>query len=305
MSFITSSESGPIDLSEILLCLANNILCRVVFGKKYVEESNGGKSRFDEILKDTQAFLGGFMLVDFFPWLGWIHKFDGLEAKLNKTFTEMDEFYDEVIKEHVKKELKPEHEDFVDVLLRVRCDSSQKITLTIDQIKGVLTDMFIAGTDTSSATVVWTMTELIKNPTEMDKAQEEVRRILRMKDMIKEEDLSQLSYLKLVIKESMRLHPPVPLLVPRETIENCTFLGYDIPAKTRVFVNATAISGDPKFWKNPEEFKPERFLDNPIDFKGQDFEYIPFGAGRRGCPGITFAMPLVELVLANLLHRFD
>ncbi|KAF6169639.1 hypothetical protein GIB67_004031 [Kingdonia uniflora] len=308
MSFITtSSESGPIDLSEMLPCLVNNIVCRVTFSKKY-SEVGGGKSRIDAILRDTQTLLGEFALADFFPRLEWIHKFDGLKAKLNKIFMELDKFYDEVIEEHVKRKklkLKPEHEDLVDVLLRISSDPNQTITLTRDQIKGVLTDVFFAGTDASSTTVVWTMTELIKNPKEMDKAQEEVRQILGTKDMVREEDLSQLNYLKLVIKESMRLHPPAPLLVPRETIENCTFHGFYIPAKTRVLVNAAAISRDPKIWENPGEFKPDRFLDNPIDFKGNDFEFIPFGAGRRGCPGINFAILLIELILANLLHRFD
>ncbi|KAF6137220.1 hypothetical protein GIB67_030984 [Kingdonia uniflora] len=254
MSFITScSESGPIDLSEMLLRLVNNIVCHVTFSKKYGVEEGGEKSKIDAILRDTQTLLGGFALADFFPRLEWIHKFDGLKAKLNKTFMELDKFYDEVIEEHVKrKKVKPEHEDLVDVLLRVSSDPSQTITLTRDQIKGVLTDVFIAGTDTSSATVVWTMTELIKNPKEMDRAQEEVRRIFGTKDMIREEDLSQLSYLKLVIKESMRLHPPAPLLVPRETIENCTFFGYDIPTKLECSSMQQQSQETPRFGKIKE-----------------------------------------------------
>lgn len=169
-------------------------------------------------------------------------------------------------------------------------------------------DMFIAGSDTSAATLVWIMTELMRNPSTMRKAQEEVRQVVKGKQRVEESDLSKLQYLKLVLKEALRLHPPVPLLVPRETIAPCTIIGgYEIPAKTRVFVNAKAIAMDPNIWHtiDPNVFEPERFLGSSIDYKGHDFELIPFGVGRRGCPGIHFAVLLVELALANFLYCFD
>lgn len=168
--------------------------------------------------------------------------------------------------------------------------------------------MFIAGSDTSAATLVWIMSELMKNPTIMKKAQDEVRQIVKDKQRVEESDLPKFNYLKLVIKETLRLHPPVPLLVPRETTATCTIIGgYEIPAKTRVIINAKAIAMDPNVWHNPgpNVFEPERFLNSSIDYKGHDFELIPFGVGRRGCPGISFAVLLVELVLANLLFCFD
>lgn len=150
------------------------------------------------------------------------------------------------------------------------------------------------------------MTELVRNPKVKERVQQEVRTIFKGKDRIEENDLQKLLYLKLVIKESLRLHPPAPLLVPRETIGNCTIAHkYEIPAKTRVIFNASAIGTDPKYWKNPEQFFPERFLDSDIDFRGQHFELLPFGSGRRGCPGINFALSLVELALANLLFFFN
>ncbi|MED6195854.1 hypothetical protein PIB30_041883 [Stylosanthes scabra] len=201
-------------------------------------------------------------------------------------------------------------EDLVHVLLRLQKDSNQTIALNDQHIKGVLTDIFIAGTDTASATMIWTMLELIKNPDKMERATREVRELVLLKKeknvMVEESDLSMLPYLKSVVKEALRIHPPAPLLVPRETIQPCTIKGYGIPAGTRVFINAKAIAMDPACWENPNEFTPERFLHNPIDyFKGQHIEMLPFGAGRRGCPGVNFAMPLVELSLANLLLRFD
>lgn len=166
-------------------------------------------------------------------------------------------------------------------------------------------DMFIAGTDTSSATLSWTMTQLMKNPSKMKKLQQELREIIGNKGKVEEADLHRLTYLKLVIKEVLRLHPPAPLLVPRETIEKCTIKGYEVPSNTRVLINAKAIGLDPNSWENPNEFRPERFIDNNVDFRGQDFSLVPFGVGRRSCPGISFALVVVELALANLLYCFD
>ncbi|KAF8011361.1 hypothetical protein BT93_J1841 [Corymbia citriodora subsp. variegata] len=302
---ITSSP-GPVNIGELTLLLANNIVCRVTFGKKWQAEGGGVKSKFHETLHEIQSILGGFCVADLFPQIAWYNRLNGFKAKVEKNFRELDKLYDEVIEEHQDpKRPKPDHEDLVDVLLRLQRDPNQVIALTGEQIKGVLTDMFNAGTDTSSATILWTMTELIRNPSMMRKAQEEVREAAKGKLQVEESDLLGLTYLRSVIKEALRLHPPLPLLVPRATIEDCKIRGYEIARGTTVFINVTAISTDPKSWENPEEFRPERFLNSSIDFKGQNYEFLPFGSGRRGCPGINFGVVIVELALANLLHRFD
>jgi cytochrome P450 len=150
--------------------------------------------------------------------------------------------------------------------------------------------MFVAGTDTSSTALEWLMTELIKNP-----------RIMK----IDVNDINKMDYLKCILKETLRLHPPLPLLLPRETFTSVKIGGYDIPPKTRIFANVWAIQRDPKIWERPEEFLPERFENNSIDFKGQDLEFIPFGAGRRGCPGLAFGVASVEYVIANILCWLD
>lgn len=167
--------------------------------------------------------------------------------------------------------------------------------------------MFAAGTDTTFITLDWAMTELMMNPMAMEKAQNEVRGVLGERRVVLESDLHNLQYMKAIIKEVFRFHSPVPVLVPRESMEDVTIDGYKIPAKTRVYVNAWAIGRDKESWEDAETFKPERFLgrDMNIDFKGKDFELIPFGAGRRGCPAITFAIAIIELALAQLLHSFD
>ncbi|XP_027368868.1 cytochrome P450 71A1-like, partial [Abrus precatorius] len=161
------------------------------------------------------------------------------------------------------------------------------------------------GTDTTAVTLEWAISELVRNPTIMKKAKEEVRKIIVNKSNIEENDINQMHYLKCVVKETLRLHPPGTLLAPRETISSVKLKGYDVPAKTMVYINAWAIQRDPKFWKSPEEFLPERFENSELDFRGQDCQFIPFGFGRRGCPGINFGVTSIEYVLANLLYWFD
>ena len=166
-------------------------------------------------------------------------------------------------------------------------------------------DMFVGGTETSSTMMEWAMAELARNRTIMRKAQEEVRRIVGKKSKVEASDIEEMGYLKCILKETLRLHPSAPLLVPRETSARVELGGYYIPPKTRVLVNAFAIQRDPSFWDRPDEFLPERFENNPVDFKGQHFQFIPFGSGRRGCPGALFGVTAVESVIANLLYWFD
>jgi cytochrome P450 len=149
------------------------------------------------------------------------------------------------------------------------------------------------------------MSKLVRNPKVMERAQAEVREKLQGKPTVTEDDLVELRYIKLIIKETLRMHPVVPLLLPRECGESCKVMGYDVPKGTTVFVNVWAISRDPKYWDDASTFKPERFEAGTIDFKGTDFEYTPFGAGRRMCPGLAFAQASMELVLAALLYHFD
>lgn len=168
--------------------------------------------------------------------------------------------------------------------------------------------MFGAGMDTTLTTIEWAMAEMVKQPRVMAKAQTEIRQTLKGKKIINEADIQGINYLKLVVKETLRLHPPVPLLVPRECREPCVVAGFEIPIKTKVLINAWAIGRDPKHWENPETFYPERFVNSCVDLKGtncSNFEYIPFGAGRRMCPGITFGLANVELALTQLLYHFD
>ncbi|RWR95091.1 cytochrome P450 71A9-like protein [Cinnamomum micranthum f. kanehirae] len=273
-------------------------------GKLLVKCYIGGaeKSDFHKVLEETEAMSVAFFFSNFILQLGWIDKLTGPRARLEKNFFDLDAFYERVIDEHLDpKRPRLEHQDFVDVLIQVQNDHN----LTRDHIKGVLMNILVAGRSTDSTTIVWAMSELIRSPRVKKKAQEEVRRVIGNKNKVEESDLAQLQYLKLVLKETLRLHSRTPLLIPRETIRHCMINGYDILPKTSVLVNTREIGRNTECWGNPDEFIPERFENSEVDYKGSHFELIPFGAGRRICPRMTFGMVTVELTMANLLYYFN
>ncbi|KAF0891665.1 hypothetical protein E2562_010883 [Oryza meyeriana var. granulata] len=308
-----SAAGCPVNLSDMVAATSNRIVRRVAFG----DDDGDGDESMDvkAVLDETQVLLGGFWVADYVPSLRWLDALRGMRRRLERRFHQLDALYERVIDDHLnKRKATEEEDDFVDVLLRLHGDPSHRSTFgSRSHIKGILTDMFIAGSDTSAVTVQWAMTELVRNPDVLAKAQHEVRSVVGVdKDggMVREADLPELHYLRLVIKETMRLHPAAPLLVPRETTEPCTVHGVEIPAKTRVLINAMAIHTDPGTWgPDAARFVPERH-----DYAGgggdrmpwhDGFALVPFGIGRRSCPGVHFAMAVVELLLANLLFCFD
>ncbi|GAV80873.1 p450 domain-containing protein [Cephalotus follicularis] len=308
-----SSSSLPMNLSEIVATLSNDVICRVAIGKKY----NGGDcgTRFTKLVKELEELLGGFNLGDYLPWLAWVSRVNGLDAQQEKVAKGLDEILDGVVREHIDR-LKngidahgsvqgEEQKDFVDVLLSIQKENTTGFSVDPVNIKAIILDVLVGGTDTTSTTVEWTMAELLRHPKVMKELQNELRTVAGDKSYITEDNLAMLHYLKAVIKESLRLHPPLPLLVPRESTKDVNIKGYDIEAKTQIYVNVYAIGTDPTSWEHAEEFLPDRFLNNSIDFTGHHFQFTPFGAGRRGCPGAGFAMAITELTLANLIYKFD
>ncbi|CAL5441214.1 unnamed protein product [Camellia sinensis] len=311
--YSSSSSSSLVNLTDMFVTLTNNIVCRAALGRKY-GGTKGGR-RFKELLAMFGELLGVFNVGDYIPWLAWMNRINGLDAKVENLFKEMDEFLEGVVEEHVDRRKREGSDsvnlgseskhDFVDLLLQIQQENTDGSPIHRDTIKALILDMFVAGTDTIFTTMEWTMAELLKHPQIMKKLQNEVRKIAKGKLNITEDDLENMYYLKAVIKESLRMHPPAPLLVPRESIQDAKVMDYDIVAGTQVIVNAWAIARDPLSWEDPEEFRPERFLNSSIDFKGHNFEFIPFGAGRRGCPGTLFAMNVDELALASVVHKFN
>ncbi|KVH98471.1 cytochrome P450 71A1-like [Cynara cardunculus var. scolymus] len=298
-----------VNLSETVTILTSNMISRVAFGKRtygYIDEQKEVK-RFQELLMECQALLAKFYYRDHFPLMGWLDKLNGSIDRLEKNFNDLDEIYQELIDEHLNPNRPNKtQDDMVDILLKVKQEySNSGMELTFDHIKAVLMNILFGGTETSASAVVWAMTLLIKNPKSLKKAQQEVRNVMGNKGKVQEDDLQKLYYLKAVIKETLRLYPVAPLLVPRESRDRCILDRYEIPKGTLVYVNAWAVGRDPKCWENPEEFEPERFMGSSIDYKGMDFELIPFGSGRRGCPGMLLGATTVELTLSNLVYSFD
>lgn len=165
--------------------------------------------------------------------------------------------------------------------------------------------MLIAGTDTSASAVEWALSELIRHPRCMKKLQKELEQVVGMGRHVEELHLENLDYLDSVVKETLRLHPVVPLLI-HESVEDCTLDGYHVPRGSRLVINVLSIGRDPNAWKDdPEMFKPERFREGNVDLRGHDFELIPFGSGRRGCPGMQLGLIVVQLLVAQLVHCFD
>ncbi|KAG6650861.1 hypothetical protein CIPAW_06G072100 [Carya illinoinensis] len=269
----SSSSATPVNLFEKMLPPTASILCRIAFGKSF-RGSDLDNEKFQEVLHEAEAMLASFGASEFFPYVGWI--VDRLS-------------------------------DLVDVLLRIEREQAKSggAPFTKDNIKAILFDIFVGGSNTAAVTTVWAMAELARNPRVMKKAQDEVRNVVGNKGKVTESDTPHLPYLKTVLKETLRLHPPAAMLLPRETMVPFKISGYDICPKSLLQVNNWAIARDPKYWKNPEEFHPERFDDSSIDYKGQNFELLPFGSGRRGCPGMHMGTTTVELALANLLYCFD
>ncbi|KAL3728650.1 hypothetical protein ACJRO7_033260 [Eucalyptus globulus] len=311
---LRSLSGSEVNMSKIFFGLANDVLCRVAFGKRFITEGSeeGEKSHLMRVLTETQDLLAGFSVGDFFPRWEWVNWVTGFERRLQNNLVSLRGVCDEIIGDHVKKrerrimgfDADDDSDDLLDVLMRVQQEDLE-VPITDDNLKALVLDMFVAGTDTTAATLEWTMTELARNPRVMKKAQEEVRRNAPTSDKLGERHLHELHYLKAVIKETMRLHPPVPLLVPRESMERCVLDGYEIPARTRVLINAYALGRDSELWDRPLEFRPERFKGSDIDVKDQDFRFLPFGGGRRGCPGFAFGLTTVETSLAKLLYHFN
>ncbi|KAI3741453.1 hypothetical protein L1987_59127 [Smallanthus sonchifolius] len=297
--YFDSSAGTPIIIRDPIQEMVNNVVSRATLGDICEDRQF--------IIDSTYAMLksfNSFNLFNYYPRLNFLNVVTGKKAEWMKMHKEVDVILERILEEHRSRARgSQDHEDLVDVLLRVQATGDLDMPITDDNIKAIILEMLTAGTSSSSMTIEWAITEMMRNPEVMKKAQAEVRAVVKGK-RVTEADIQNLDYTKLVIKETLRLHG-VPILVPRENQEDCVVGGYDIPAKTRILVNAWACATDPDSWEDPDSFIPERFENNLVGYSGADFEFIPFGAGRRICPGMNFGMGTVEYVVANLLLHYD
>ncbi|KAH9297703.1 hypothetical protein KI387_029385 [Taxus chinensis] len=309
-------ESGEgiqcVDVRRSVSSIAQNIVCRMFAGRTFSDdELNGGCTGFKDMVSEIAAVTGAFVIGDYFPFLEWFD-LEGIRRRMRVVHKIYDEFAEKLIDEHInRRRAKAEEEcnrvkDMVDILLDMAESERQSMEMKITRVhmKAIILDILSAGIETSSTTIEWAMSELLRNPHVMVKAQQEIDLVVGKHRFIKESDVIRCEYLQCIVKETFRLHPPVPLL-RHESMEECNVDGYYIPLKTMLLVNVWAIGRHESVWEDPLQFKPERFLRNTMDVKGQDFELIPFGTGRRMCPGLLMGLTVVELTLAQLIHCFD
>ncbi|XP_051140288.1 geraniol 8-hydroxylase-like [Andrographis paniculata] len=297
-----NSQTGePVDVGRAAFRTSLNLLSNTIFSKDLTDPFSDSAKEFKELVWNIMLDAGKPNLVDFFPVLQKIDP-QGIRRRMTIHFGKVIELFDGLINERIesRKSENGAAGDVIDVLLG---ENSDEIDRT--HIERMCLDLFVAGTDTTSNTVEWAMAEALRDPATMRRAKAELEEVIGKGKMIGEADVSRLPYLRCMVKETLRLHPPVPFLIPRRVEHDVAVAGYTVPKNSQVFVNAWAIGRDPDAWESPLEFKPERFLQSEIDMRGRDFELIPFGAGRRICPGLPLAVRMVPVMLGSLLNSFD
>ncbi|CAN4111359.1 unnamed protein product [Withania somnifera] len=290
-------------VKKYLGTVAFNNITRLAFGKRFVDfegvmDEQGNE--FKAIVANGLKLGASLAMAEHIPWLRWMFPLD--EDAFSKHGARRDRLTRAIMEEHTLARQKSggAKQHFFDALLTLQ----QKYDLSEDTLIGLLWDMITAGMDTTAISVEWAMAEVIKNPRVQQKAQEELDQVIGYERVMNETDFPNLPYLQCVAKEALRLHPPTPLMLPHRANTSVKIGGYDIPKGSNVHVNVWAVARDPKVWKNPMEFRPERFLEEDVDMKGHDFRLLPFGAGRRVCPGAQLGINLVTSMLGHLLHHF-
>ncbi|XP_050251310.1 probable (S)-N-methylcoclaurine 3'-hydroxylase isozyme 2 [Quercus robur] len=297
VGFLGSKEGEVVNLGETVFVTFTNFLSNAIFSVDFLNSVGKGIGKEFRKLIVEIVELGMIPdLSDFYPILSGMD-FQGIQKKRDEIVKNFITIWDDIIKERRKQESSIfGQRDFLDALI--------KEGFTNDQISQLILDLLLAGTDSSSMVTEWAMAELMRNQDVLHKLRDELKREIGT-EMVKESHLAHLPYLEACVKETLRLYPPGPLLIPHRALQTCQVMGYTIPKDSKILVNMWAIGRDPSIFNDPLRFKPERFLDSTLDFKGTNFAYTPFGAGRRVCPGQPLATKQVPLILASLVHSFD
>ncbi|GAA0176352.1 oxygenase [Lithospermum erythrorhizon] len=300
VEFLKAREGEVVNISQLAFATNFNLLGNILLSKDLINLEEEIENNSTKILLRRLIDVASVPnLADLYIAFSELD-LQGIRKKTKGLWQEAWSIWEPIVEErrnniHGNKDFK--YQDFVDTLV------GQKFTN--DGINQILMELFFAGSDTTTSTIEWMMSELIKNPRVMNNLRKELEKEIGQDTSIKESQLLHLPYLQACLKETLRLHPSAPLLLPRRAIEMCQVMNFTIPKNAQVLVNVWAIGRDPIVWEEPLEFKPERFLNSPIDFKGNDFEFLPFGSGRRMCPGYTMAARQIPLVIALLIQNFD
>ncbi|CAL2255120.1 unnamed protein product [Prunus armeniaca] len=292
-----------VDLSDKVSSLSVDMSCRMVLGKKYKDEEFDERG-FKSVVREGIQLASAPNLGDYIPFIAPLD-LQGFTKRMKSVNKAFDNLFEKIIEEHLEPNDGERTKDFVDVMVGFMGSEESEYRIERPHIKAIMLDMLVASMDTSSTTIEWALSELMRHPKAMKKVQKELENVVGLDKMVEESDLEKLDYLNMVVKETFRLHPVAPLLVPHASTEDCTVNGYHIPKKSRVLINVWAIGRDPNAWTDAEKFIPERFEGSSVDVRGNHFQLIPFGSGRRRCPGIQLGLTVVQLVLAQLVHCFD
>ncbi|GMJ06012.1 cytochrome P450, family 76, subfamily C, polypeptide 4 [Hibiscus trionum] len=298
-------SGSEVNIGEVTFATALNLISSTIFSTDIVDPEFNKAQEFKELVWRIMEDSAKPNLSDYFPML---KRFDlqGMRKHIRQSYIGLHAIFDVLIDKRMElraSDSMPRSGDFLDVLLD-QCQQNGS-DFTRQNIKPLILDLFIAGSDTSALTTEWAMAELLRKPEVLQKTKRELIEVIGGGRAVQESDIDELPYLQAVVKETMRLHPAAPLLLPYKAKTDVEICGYTIPKNAQLLVNAWAIGRDPNYWTDPLSFCPERFIGSRFDFRGRDFEYIPFGAGRRICSGLPLAVRMVHLMLASMIHSFD
>ncbi|XP_047335710.1 cytochrome P450 76T24-like [Impatiens glandulifera] len=307
---VKNGEMSAVAIGNLAFATALNQMSNVCFSQNVGEYESKEIQGFMKAVKTIMHVGGKFNISDLFPWLTPLDP-QGIRGKTKEAYDWL-EARDDVFLNQRRDQIRNSNisssssiHDHDDLLHSFMDCGLKDPDFNTQQLKVLLIELMVAGSDSTSITAEWVMAKLLLNPDIMKKLRQEITEIVGTKGKIEEIDILNLPYLEAVIKETMRLRLAVPLLMPYKSKEEVEVNGYVIPRNTQTFINAWAIARDPSYWEVPEKFIPERFLNSTVDFKGQHFCFIPFGAGRRICPGMPVAHRMVSLIVASLVYHFD
>ncbi|KAL0719119.1 hypothetical protein Bca4012_068443 [Brassica carinata] len=297
-------NNESVGISREAMKLMNNTFCRMSMGRSFTEE-NGEAEKVRVLVQESNALTKKRILASLLRRPLEILRVPLFKKEIMSVSDRFGELLERILVEHEEK-LEENHQDkdAMDELLAACQDEEAEYKITRNHIKALFVEQFIGGTDTSVQTTQWAMAEILNNHKVLDKLREEIDSAVGCSRLIQETDLPNLPYLQAVVKEALRLHPPGPLLV-RKFQEGCEIKGFYIPEKTLLVINAYAVMRDPDSWEDPDDFKPERFLSSKEDEKHQELKFLPFGGGRRGCPGGNLSQMFVGTAIGVMVQCFD
>ncbi|CAK8542256.1 unnamed protein product [Lathyrus sativus] len=305
-----SKKGEAFDIGEAVFTTVLNSISNTLFSMDLAHAIQGEESQgFKKIIWGIMEEAGKPNFSDFFPILRPLD-LQGVYANVTNYVKKLYKIFDEIIEERIssrstKGDSEDVYNDVLDSLLKSNNIGETALELSRDEMMHLFMDLFVAGIDTTSSTIEWIMTELLRNPEKLTKAKKELCQEIGKDEVIEESHIIKLPFLQAVVKETLRLHPPAPFLLPHKCDESVNILGFNVPKNAQILVNVWAMGRDSTIWKNPNMFIPEIFLECDINYKGNSFELIPFGASKRICPGLPLAQRSVHLMVASLLHNFE